>query len=500
TWIDNAHELRLTPWSNDPVSDGGGENFYIRDEETGRFWSPSPLPKLGRTPYITRHGFGYSIFEHAEDGIFSEMTVYVDLESPVKFTVIKLRNDSGRSRRISVTGYVEWVLGDLRPKTMMHVTTELEINSGAILARNSYHTEFGRHVAFFDVDDANKSITTDREEFIGRNGTLKNPDALNKSKLSGKTGAGLDPCAVLQVTHSLGDGDEHETIFRLGAGINVTEAANLIRQFRGKSVARLSLDKVKKYWQQTLSAIEIETPDDALNTLTNGWLNYQTLSCRLWARSGFYQSGGAFGFRDQLQDVLSLMHTEPALARAQILLCASRQFKEGDVQHWWHPRCGRGFRTFCSDDYLWLPYVTSRYVIATGDTSILNEEQRFLESRELNAEEHSVYDLPMRTEFSASLYEHCVKAIEYGLRFGDRGLPLIGTGDWNDGMDRIGIHGKGESVWLAFFLYDVIMRFIEMAKLRGDDAFVHQFETKASDLKKNIEANAGDGEWYRRAY
>jgi cellobiose phosphorylase len=500
TWYENAHELRLTPWNCDPVTDTGGENFYLRDEESGHYWSVAPLPSRGKTPYITRHGFGYTVIEHKEEDIYSEMLVYVDLEKPVKFSVIKLRNDSGRPRRISVTGYVEWVLGDLRSKTMMHVVTELEINSGAILARNSYHTEFGRRIAFFDVDDPVKSITTDREEFIGRNGHAGSPEAMSKSKLSGKTGAALDPCAVIQISVTLAEGEEREIVFRLGTGASIHDAANLIRMFRGRTAAREALQKVNNYWKQTLSAIKIETPDPSLNILANGWLTYQTISCRLWARSGYYQSGGAFGFRDQLQDVMAVMHTEPRLAREQILLCASRQFSEGDVQHWWHPPVGRGVRTHCSDDFLWLPYVTSRYVLMTGDTGILDEQAGYLETRQLGPEEHSVYDLPLRSDVTDTLYEHCVKAIQFGTRFGEHGLPLIGTGDWNDGMDRVGIHGKGESIWLAFFFYDVVRRFIRIAQMQSDIVFVEQYTSVLDELKRNIEQHGWDGEWYKRAY
>jgi len=323
--VENAHELRLTPWNNDPVSDTSGEAFYLRDEESGYYWSPSPLPCRGRSPYITRHGFGYSRFEHIEDGIVSEMTVYVDIASPVKFTVIKLTNRSGRRRRLTVTGYVEWILGDRRSRTMMHVITELDMASGAILASNQYNTEFGGRVAFFDVDDAAKAITADREEFIGRNRTLRNPEAMRRSKLSGKTGAALDPCAVAQAALELQDGEEREIVFRLGAGVNAADAGNIARRSRGAAVARESLEKVKEYWARTLGSVQIETPDAPLNILANGWLNYQTLACRLWARSGFYQSGGAYGFRDQLQDSISLMHTKPEMAREQILRCASRR-------------------------------------------------------------------------------------------------------------------------------------------------------------------------------
>ncbi len=500
TWFQNAHEQRLTPWHNDPVTDIGGEHFYIRDEETGYFWSPAPLPACGKTPYSTRHGFGFSVYEHVEDGIYTEMWVYVDADRPIKYTVIKIENRSGRARQLSATGYTEWVLGDLRHKTKMHVTTEVDLNSDAIVACNSYSTEFGRLIGFFDVNDRGRTITTDREEFFGRNGTAKNPEALHKSKLSGRTGAALDPCGVIQIMLNLEDGEKNEIVFRLGAGTHREEISYLINQDRGKTAAREALQKVMSKWEKTLSVVNIDSPDAPLNVLTNGWLNYQTLSCRLWARSGYYQSGGAFGFRDQLQDVLSLLHNEPALARQLILLFASRQFMEGDVQHWWHPPAGRGVRTSCSDDYLWLPYVTSTYVLVTGDTSILEENVLFLESRKLGRDEHSYYDLPVISDHSSTLYQHCVKAIEFGFQFGTHGLPLMRGGDWNDGMDRVGSEGKGESVWLAWFLSDTIIKFSEITAYRGDEPFTSRCRIILSALKENIEKNAWDGEWYRRAY
>ena len=500
TWVENAHSLRLTPWNNDTIGDLKGEAYYLRDEESGRFWSPSPLPCRGQSPYITRHGFGYSCFDHSEDGILSEMKVFVDIELPIKFIVIKLRNNSNRSRRISATGYIEWVLGNTRAKSLMHTITEVDVRSGTILARNAYNTEFAGRVAFFDTDDVNRNFTTDRSEFIGRNGTLLNPDAMSRSRLSGKSGAALDPCAAIQVIVDLAEDQEKEIVFRLGAGINMEEALNLNRRFEGSIAAQTAFDKVKEYWEYALGAVQIQTPDAALNILANGWLNYQTLACRVWARSGFYQSGGAFGFRDQLQDVLSLVHQQPELLKNQLLLCASRQFKEGDVQHWWHPPTGRGVRTTCSDDYLWLPFAACRYIEVTEDYSLLDEAVPFLEGRLLNSGEDSYFDLPVKSDSTASLYEHCVKAIEHGLMFGVHGLPLMGSGDWNDGMDKVGEHGKGESVWLAFFLYDILIKFQDIAAVKKDEAFVIKCGQQAEQLKKNIDKNAWDGEWYRRAY
>ncbi len=337
TWVENAHEFRLTPWQNDPVSDRAGEAYYIRDEESGRFWSPMPLPQRGKSPYITRHGFGYSVFEYSEDGIYSTLWVHVDAEDSIKFITLKLHNRSGRARRLSATGYIEWVLGDLRPKYQMHVITENDALSGAIFARNPYNTAMENRVAFFDVNETNRSYTGDRAEFIGRNGTLANPEAMNKARLAGKTGAGLDPCAVLQVAIDLQEDDEREIVFRLGIGKDSNDAKALVRKYKETGSHQTSLDKVKAYWDKTLNAVQIKTPDPALNILTNGWLIYQTLACRIWGRSGFYQSGGAYGYRDQLQDMLALLHSHPELVREHILLCATRQFKEGDVQHWWHP-------------------------------------------------------------------------------------------------------------------------------------------------------------------
>ncbi|MBC7828946.1 MAG: cyclic beta 1-2 glucan synthetase [Chitinophagaceae bacterium] len=500
TWAMNAHEYRLTPWNNDPVSDRSGEAFYIRDEESGYFWSPAPLPVRGSATYTVRHGFGYSVFECTEDGIYSELWVYVSLTESIKFNVLRLKNNSGRARRLTITGYAEWVLGDVRSKSVMHIVTELDTSSGALFAKNQYNSEFNEHVAFFDVDDASRYLTGDRTEFIGRNGSLKKPDAMFRSKLSGRTGAALDPCAAIQISCDLAIGQERDAIFRLGTGINAYEASITLRQFRGLNAANKVLEEVHEYWEKTLGALQVETPNQALNILTNGWLVYQTLACRLWARSGFYQSGGAFGFRDQLQDVIAIIHTEPALARAQILLGASRQFKEGDVQHWWHPPSGRGVRTRCSDDFLWLPFVTSRYVLTTGDTGILEERSQFLEGRSLNPGEESYYDLPRHSDISASLYEHCVQAIQKGLAVGEHGLPLIGSGDWNDGMDMVGRHGRGESVWLGWFLYSVLKLFSKIALIKNDNTFSNLCIEKADQLKLNIDRHAWDGEWYRRAY
>ncbi|MFL9923343.1 glucoamylase family protein [Herbaspirillum lusitanum] len=503
TWGENAHEFRLTPWDNDPVCDSGGEAYYLRDEESGVSWSPTPLPRCGEGSYLTRHGFGYSVFEHMEGDLFSELTVYVATDAAVKYSVLRVRNGGDVRRKLSATGYVEWVLGDARTKSAMHIVTESDAASGAVLARNRYNTDFVERVAFFNVDAdlTLRSVTGDRNEFIGRHGSLQKPAALERARLSGRVGAGLDPCAALQVPFELSPGQERVLVFVLGmADARQTGISHLAQRSCGAVAAQEALAAVHAYWNRTLGTIHIDSPDPALNVLANGWLLYQTIACRLWARSGYYQSGGAFGFRDQLQDTMALVHSEPALARAHLLLCAAHQFVEGDVQHWWHPPTDRGVRTHCSDDYLWLPLAVQRYVKSSGDTGVLQEQVHFLEGRAVNQDEDSYYDLPNRSAQTGSLYEHCVRAIRHGLRFGVHGLPLMGSCDWNDGMDKVGEQGRGESVWLGFFLHEVLNRFAEIAVLHGDADFAAYCGDQAQQLQQQIEQHAWDGEWYRRAY
>ncbi len=499
TWSENAHEFRLTPWSNDPVGDAGGEAYYVRDEESGRFWSATGLPAGGATAYVARHGFGYSVFEHSEDGIDSELSVFVAIDAPLKFALLTLRNRSGRPRRLSSTGYLEWVLGDERAHTHMHVNTWRDGDSGALFAHNPYNTDFGGRTAFFDADGA-RCVCADRRQFLGRNGTLRQPAAMAQPELSGLVGAALDPCAAIRVVIDLADGQAHEVVFRLGAAASADAARDLLRRTGTSAGAHDALAKVKQYWQHTLGAVQVKTPDRAFDILTNGWLVYQVLACRVWARNAFYQSSGAFGFRDQLQDVMALVHAVPGVVRAHLLLCASRQFAEGDVQHWWHPPMGRGVRTHCSDDYLWLAFASCRYVVATGDAGVLGEPVHFLTGHAPKEGAESCYELPGEAGEVATLYEHCVRAIKRGLRFGGHGLPLMGSGDWNDGMNLVGAGGKGESVWLGFFLYAVLTQFSELAQRHGDAAFAADCVSQAARLRDAIEHSSWDGEWYRRAW
>jgi cellobiose phosphorylase len=501
TWSENAHEFRLTPWHNDPVSDSCGEAFYLRDEQSGQFWSPTALPARGSGDYVARHGFGYSVFEHSEQGIVSELLIYVAQDAPIKYSVLTVRNASNVTRRLSATGYVEWVLGDMRSKCGMHVITEVDPVSRALFARNAYNTEFPGRVAFFNVDASNRSVSADRAEFIGRNGSLASPAALRRVRLSGKVGAALDACGAIMVPFELLPGQQRDIVFMLGvSGRRSADASNLVQRCQGTAAAGSALSAVHAHWDKTLGAIQIETPDAALDIIANGWLMYQTIACRLWARSGYYQSGGAYGFRDQLQDAMALVHTAPDLLRQQLLVCAAHQFVEGDVMHWWHPPSERGVRTHCSDDYLWLPLAVARYVGSSGDLAVLNEMAPFLEGRAVNPDEDSYYDLPSRSGECANLYQHCVRAIRRALRFGAHGLPLIGSCDWNDGMDKVGAEGRGESVWLAFFLHEVLLRFADVARQNDDAGFAAECRSEAVRLAADVELHGWDGAWYRRAY
>lgn len=500
TWSVNSRENRLTPWSNDPVSDPVGEAIYLRDEESGDVWTPTPLPIREADQYLIRHGQGYTVFEHASHGIHQEVLQFVPMEHTVKVSLLHLRNDTERKRRISVTSYVEWVLGVDRSRNAPFVITEVDEGTGAIFARNPYNNEFAHRVAFSDMSEQERTITCDRKEFLGRNRSHARPAALGRVKLSGQVGAGLDPCAAMQAVIELAPGEEREIVIILGEGGSVEEARALALQYKQVAVAKEAFDQVIAYWNQLLGVVEIRTYDPAMDIMINRWLLYQSVSCRLWGRSAFYQSGGAYGFRDQLQDVCALVYAKPELAREQIVRAAAHQFKEGDVQHWWHPPTGRGVRTRCSDDLLWLPFVASLYVNITGDASVLSETAAFLEAPLLADGENESYTQPATSTESATIYEHCTRAIDRSLALGAHGLPLMGSGDWNDGMNRVGVEGKGESVWLGWFLYLTLANFSGFCDERKEKRRGNKYRSHMEKLKKALEENAWDGDWYRRAY
>lgn len=504
TWFGNSQQNRLTRWSNDPVSDPPPDTIYIRDEETGKFWTPTPLPIRELDAYRTRHGAGFSIFEHNSHSIEQELITFVPMDDhggePIRVQRLRLRNGSSRKRQLSVTFYLEWTLGDDREKTQQHIETKWDDKSKAILARNRYNADYGDRIAFIAMNPAPHSITGDNTEFIGRNGTLADPEAMKRFELSNRTGAGLDPCSAMQVKLELAPGESTDVICLLGQADSLGEVQRLVQKYREDLGVEEALLRSTRWWDNLVGNIQVETPELSTNFLINHWLLYQTLSCRIWGRSAFYQSGGAFGFRDQLQDVMALIYSAPKIARDHILLAAGRQFQEGDVQHWWHQPSGGGIRSRFSDDLLWLPYVVAHYVNITGDEAILGEEISFLEGPPLEEDEKEVFLTPTISKESATLFEHCRRAIDRGLTSGLHGLPLIGIGDWNDGMNRVGDGGRGESVWLAWFLIDVLNRFAELSDLKGERDLAERYRKETRRLARSVEGEAWDGDWYRRAY
>ncbi|MEO8719244.1 MAG: glycosyl hydrolase family 65 protein, partial [Burkholderiales bacterium] len=501
TWSLNSRENQITPWSNDPVTDRPGEVIYVRDEESGALWGPTAQPIRDQAaPYVARHGQGYSRFEHAAHGIALDLLQYVPLEDPVKLSRLTLRNTSERVRRLSVTAYVEWVLGPSRSASALSVVTEIDAQTGAMFARNPWNATYGARVAFADLGGQQTAWTGDRREFLGRHGQLENPAALaGNAPLSQRVGAGLDSCGALQTSLELAPGATVEIVFFLGEAASAAEAQALITRYRSADLDAV-LREVAAHWDDVLGTLQVKTPDRAMDLMLNRWLLYQTLACRVWARSAFYQSSGAYGFRDQLQDGMALALSQPALTREHLLRAAGRQFVEGDVQHWWLPPSGQGVRTRISDDRIWLAYAAAHYVEMTGDVAALAEPVPFLEGQRLGAGEHDAYFRPALAEESASLFEHCARGLDQSLAVGAHGLPLIGTGDWNDGMNRVGEQGKGESVWLGWFLHATLAAFAPLATARGEQVRAAQWLAHADRLRTALERDGWDGDWYRRGY
>jgi len=502
TWYGNSQRNRLTQWSNDPVIDPSSEALYVRDEESGAFWTPTPAPIRHDTAYRTRHGAGYTVFEHNSNGIEQELTVFVPVDEnggdPLKLQMLRLRNDTTRRRRLSVTYYVELTLGENRESSQMHVTTHWDDEAQAVLAWNRYHPEYAERITFVAMSPSSDSYGGDRTSFIGRNRSPANPAAMEQISLSQRTGTGLDPCATIRVALELAPGERGEITCMLGQAESVVQARKLVLAYREDLAPEVALGQTTAWWDALLGTIEVHTPELSSDLLVNRWLQYQSLSCRIWGRSGFYQSGGAFGFRDQLQDVMAFLYSKPDLARTHILLAAGRQFKEGDVQHWWHEPSGAGIRSRISDDLLWLPYVVAHYVRVTGDSAILEEEIPFLNAPTLADDQHEVFSTPEVTVERATLFEHCRRAVSRGLTIGPHGLPLIGTGDWNDGMNLVGAGGKGESVWLAWFLCDLLQGMAELSNLMQQTEMAQTYQEDRSALMLRIEQAGWDGEWYLR--
>ncbi len=500
TWALNSGENRLTPWSNDPVGDPTGEVLYLRDEETGEVWTPTPLPSGTHLPYRVTHGAGYTIFEHNSHGLRQTLTLYASPQDPVKIIHLRVENTLGHTRRITATQYVEWVLGTTHAANMSYIVPEYNPALECLLATNPYNAEFGARVAFLIASKAIHGLTADRTEFLGRGGTPALPIALYRLGLETRITPGEDPCAVLQLHLDLHPGAAEEIYFVLGQGDDKEHALALVKKYHDPASVRAAYEHTHAFWNQLLDTVQVHTPEPATDIILNRWMLYQALSCRVWGRTGFYQSSGAYGFRDQLQDVLALLPIDSAITRKQILNAARRQFEEGDVMHWWHPPSGRGVRTRISDDLLWLPYVTSLYIEATGDMNLLDEKIPFLHAAPLAEGEGERYAEYPQSEHSLSLMEHCLRAIEKGTTAGMHGLPLIGTGDWNDGLNRVGEKGQGESIWLAWFLCDVLNRFATLCEKYGDVETAQRYRSKAKEYAAAVERSAWDGDWYRRAY
>lgn len=500
TWAENSYFYRLTPWHNDPVSDPISDILYLQEADTGDVWSPTPAPFGGEESYHVRHGPGRTTFEHEHDGIHTDLLLGLPNDSAVKISLLRVRNDSDRERSLTLTAYVDWTLGPRREETQHYVATSVVPELGAILAKNHFDAAFAAWTAFLATSEPLTSYSADRQAFIGRNGSLANPAALREPGLDGATGVGLDPCAALQMELTLAPGESREITVLLGAAPNEEEARRTLERLRRPGHASRAITQSLESWSDRLSVITVRTPDAAFDAMLNRWTLYQALACRIWARTGLYQSSGAYGFRDQLQDVLALVYAEPLVARQHILRSAARQFVEGDVQHWWHAHSGRGVRTRFSDDLAWLAYVVDRYVRVTCDTSILDEYVPFISMRALEPDEHEVYDLALVTDEHASVYEHCRRSLRRACTAGSHGLPLIGTGDWNDGMNRVGAEGRGESVWLAWFLIATLRSFADHADTRGDHNESLWMRKQADAYAEAVESSGWDGQWYRRAY
>ncbi len=498
TWAGNSRENKITPWSNDPVSDRASEAIYIKDEITGRYMTPMSLGKSDKGIYRVRHGFGYSKFFHEEEEIKQELTVFTPIDEPLKLWELKLTNTSERERYLTLTYYVEWVLGVDRNLTNPYIITSYNNEHEYLSAKCIYSYNYRKHSAFIFSNEMIKGYTGDKQEFIGLKGSINNPLGLGGNP-SFNTGACYDSCGVIQISIAIRQNETKTVVFGLGYSDD-TEKTNALR-YKYKDVAKVQeeLNKVNAYWEDVLGTIKVETSDRSIDILVNGWLLYQTISCRINARSAFYQCGGAYGYRDQLQDALSLVYTRPDMLRNQILIASGRQFEEGDVQHWWHPPTGIGVRTRITDDLLWLPYATAFYIRCTGDYSILKENVAYIKGPLLEDHQHDAMFTPEISKIEESVYEHCKKTILY-TRFGNHGLPLIGGGDWNDGMSEVGIEGKGESVWLGWFLYALLEEFTPICNYEKDLDFAYRMEQLKSELKDNIEEHAWDGEWYIRAF
>lgn len=500
SWCGNASESRISPWLNDPVGEGSGEVLYLRDEETGEVWTPTPAPMPAPGDFRITHGLGWTRFEHASKDLLQSLNVHVDAEDPVKLVQLELHNQCSWTRRITATFYLEWVLGTNRIDQAHHLTVEADTRISAILAQNPFSPRAGQACAFLASATAWHGYTTCRREFLGDGGTIHQPAGLGRIGLGSQLGGGLDPCAAIQVHLDIPPGQSRSALFLVGQGSDADQARALIERYSRPQTGEQSLAASRGSIQQLLATVQVSTPEPAMDLMLNQWLPYQALMGRLWGRTGYYQSSGAFGYRDQLQDMLAMLWFDPAMVRQHLLLAASRQFIEGDVLHWWHEQPLRGVRTRCSDDLLWLPYAVAHYVKVTGDRQILNQRVAYLDGAPLAAEETERYAEFRLSERHETLYEHCKRAIDRSAAVGPHGLPVIGNGDWNDGMNHVSVRGSGESVWLGWFLIRVLDDFAVCCDNQAEPGCAEQYRTLARHLHQQIDQVAWDGEWYQRAY
>jgi cellobiose phosphorylase len=501
TWNKNSRENKLTTWSNDPIIDGEAEEIYIRDELTGKVWSISPKPIRDEREYSIEHGFGYSKFKHEAYGILGEMTMFIDMNENVKLCQIKLKNITNSKRRLSVSYYAKLALGVTHEQTAQYVFTGFNEKDNYVYSRNPYSEHFGKLICYLKIIGGEElSYTGSRKEFVGRGENIIEPKALKFRNLSNTVGAGFDPCLAENVKINLDKNEDQEILILFGQEENFEKISQVINKYNKQDIAEKELNNTKDFWKKLFNTIQVKTPDKSMDIMLNGWLMYQIISCRFWARTAFYQSGGAYGFRDQLQDVMPIAYLNPEISRNHIIYSASKQYLEGDVQHWWHPVVESGIRTRFSDDLLWLPYVTADYIQNTGDYSILDEEAGYLEDSELKEGEDERYNISRQSDKKGTIYEHCIKTIEKSLKFGSHDIPLMGSGDWNDGMSTVGNEGKGESVWLGWFLYSILDKFIDICKLKKDGEKAKKYSDLKEFIRDSLEKNAWDGGWYRRAY
>ncbi|WP_158206815.1 GH36-type glycosyl hydrolase domain-containing protein [Pseudoduganella flava] len=503
TWSRNSRVHRLTPWFNDPIADPHGEALYVRDEDTGAYWSPLPGPVPAAADYEAAHGFGYTRFDHVSHGLRQQTLVFVPRTDPVKIVQVTITNIGPAPRRLALFSMQQLVLGGTADSAR-YVVTEYDAAFDTLLATNAEAGAFADGITFAAAAAPGAQVThfsADRAALIGRHGNPIRPAALATPALDHATGAGLDPCAAFQAVYDVPPGATITCAFLLGEAQARDTALALVRRYRDPAAVTAALDEVVAFWRATVGAVRVETPVPAIDLMMNGWLTYQNLSCRIWGRSAFYQSGGAFGFRDQLQDASAMLYARPDLTRQQIRLHAAHQFEEGDVLHWWHPApMEQGLRTRFSDDLCWLPWITAFYVKTTGDWGVLDEVEPFLTARQLADGEDEVYLKPALAGTSADVYEHCCRALDRSLTQGAHGLPLMGTGDWNDGMNRVGREGKGESVWMGFFLTRILRDFLPICEQRRDTARVKAYTDYLAHLGEALNDGGWDGEWYRRAY